>query len=260
MPEEYKQFADRMRHKFGIDLSLYKETQMKRRLTTLRNKRGFHTFDDYYKSLRTDSALLEEFKERMTINVSEFFRNPKRWEILEKKILPLIIQQKQPLNIWSAACSTGEEAYSIALMMKLHFPHIRFHIQATDIDDTVLHKAKKAVYPEQSLKQLSPKMKATYFKAHNGFYQLNDNIKDMVTFKKHNLFKDPYPKNMDLILCRNVLIYFTDQAKNMIYNHLSDSLKSNGVLFVGSTEQIFTPQHFRFKLLHTFFYKKMEHV
>lgn len=256
MSKEYYDFTVHIRAKFGIDLTLYKEAQMKRRLTSLRNKRGFKTFADYYDALRTDEALLNEFLDRMTINVSEFYRNPKRWNVLQTNVLPRLIDEKSTLNIWSAACSTGEEPYSIAMMMREYFPHVRFNIQATDIDEGALLKAKRATYSKQSLKELPDKMKQTYFQQNKGMYQLRDSIKELVTFKKHNLLSDPYPRNIDLIICRNVLIYFTDQAKNAIYQNFGGSLKDNGVLFVGSTEQIFTPQKYNLKLLYTFFYEK----
>lgn len=256
MREEYQLFTERIRAEFGIELGQYKESQMKRRLTSLRNKRGFETFTDYYDSLQTDKVLLDEFLDRMTINVSEFFRNPKRWEVLQTKVLPSLTLKDSTFNIWSAACSTGEEPYSIALMMQEHFPGIRFHIQATDIDDKALSKAKKALYQEQALKDLPEGMKETYFTNIDGVYHLKDSIKKCITFKRLDLLSDPYPKNMDLIICRNVFIYFTDQAKNFLYRFFSTSLRKKGVLFVGSTEQIFTPQKYDLKLIHTFFYEK----
>src|SRR5699024_2573372 len=227
MPEEYLTFAKQMRAKFGIDLTLYKEAQMKRRLTSLRNKRGFKTFDDYYDSLQIDPTLLSEFLDRMTINVSEFYRNPKRWDILLTNVLPRLVKKETTLHIWSAACSTGEEPYSMALMMREHFPNTRFHILATDIDENALNSAKNAFYAEQALKELPENMKQVYFRENNGMYQLKDSIKNAVTFQKHDLLSDPYPRKMDLIICRNVLIYFTDQAKNTIYRQFGNTLKEN---------------------------------
>jgi len=223
----------------------------------LRNKRGFKTFRDYYHSLQTDEALLNELIDRMTINVSEFYRNPKRWDVLQSNVMPNLIRKNSTLNIWSAACSTGEEPYSIAMMMQEHFPNIPFRIQATDIDDNALLKAKQGLYTKQALKELPTSMKQAYFTEEKGMYQLNKSIRGQVSFRKHDLLSDPYPKNIDLIICRNVLIYFTDQAKNTIYQHFGEALKDEGVLFVGSTEQIFTPQQYNLSLLYTFFYRKV---
>src|SRR5699024_10252812 len=133
MGNDYYSFINNIHNKLDIDLYLYKENQMKRRLTTLRNKRGFSNFKTYYEALRKDEQLLEEFIDRITINVTEFYRNPKRWDVLQKDIFPKLIKQSQTLNIWSAACSTGEEPYSIALMLTEYFPHVSFNILATDL-------------------------------------------------------------------------------------------------------------------------------
>lgn len=253
---EYKEFISKIKYKLDIDLSLYKEAQMKRRLTSLRNKRGFSRFSTYFSALEKDEDLLEEFVDRMTINVSEFYRNPKRWDVLRNKVLPALIKKKTSLNIWSAACSSGEEPYSLAIMLKEHFSHVRASITATDIDETILNKAKKGTYIEADLKSLPSNKKTKYFTFENNQYHINEQLKSNITFKKHNLLKDPYPKNIDLIVCRNVLIYFTDEAKDLIYNRFSDALSSEGILFVGSTEQIFQPQHYELSLYDTFFYQK----
>ncbi|SDQ54491.1 CheR family methyltransferase [Virgibacillus salinus] len=256
MSQDYINFVSDIKHKLKIDLTLYKETQMKRRLTSLRDKRGYQRFSDYLKAIAQDELLLNEFLDRITINVSEFYRNPKRWEVMQSVILPSLLKSGKKLSIWSAACSTGEEPYSIALMVKEHFPNADFTILATDIDNLVLERAKQGAYTEQSLKELPESVRDKYFKQESGLYHIDNEIKHHVRFKKHDLLSDIYPRNMDLIVCRNVLIYFTDQAKNIIYQNFSDSLKHNGILFVGSTEQIFSPDKYNMSLIDTFFYKK----
>lgn len=256
MSKDYIQFISRINRKLGIDLSLYKEAQMKRRITSLRNKRGYTDFVSFYRALEEDETLLEEFTKRLTINVSEFYRNPKRWEVLEKEIIPRLIAKKNKLTIWSAACSTGEEPYSISMLLSESFPDIQATIIATDIDEFVLKQAKQGVYQEQSLKNISPYLKKKYFTHENNLYYINKSVKNTITFKKHNLLADHYPENIDLLICRNVLIYFTDQAKEIIYQKFSSSLNEQGILFVGSTEQIFNSDRYNLKLFDTFFYEK----
>lgn len=257
MPDYYS-FIEKVHRYLGIDLSLYKEAQMRRRLTSLRNKRGFRDFDSYFTALREDDALLEEFIDRITINVSEFYRNPKRWDVLREKVFPKLIEQSRgrQLKIWSAACSTGEEPYSLSIMLHEHFPNVDAAILATDIDEKALKKAEKGVYHEQALKDLPNQKKTKYFTYKNDAYHIDPRLKKIITFKKHDLLKDPYPRNLDLIVCRNVLIYFTDDAKETIYQKLSDALVENGILFVGSTEQIFNPAKYHLTLFDTFFYEK----
>lgn len=245
-----------MHQKLGLDLTLYKEAQMKRRLTSLRNKRGFYDFDSYYNALQQDKELLEEFVDRITINVSEFYRNPARWEVLEQKIIPELIKNKKELHIWSAACSTGEEPFSLLMLFKDQFPDVKVSITATDIDEKILERAKEGVYKPQSLKDLPEDKKSKYFIFKDGLYYIDNSLKKQVTFRKHNLLNDAYPVNMDMIVCRNVLIYFTDPAKATIYQAFSKSLRQEGMLFVGSTEQIFNPQTYQLALYDTFFYQK----
>ncbi|MFD1849532.1 CheR family methyltransferase [Oceanobacillus bengalensis] len=256
MKDEYYSFIEKINRKVGIDLSLYKETQMKRRITTLRDKRGFNSFTSYYNALIQENDLLEEFIDRLTINVSEFYRNPKRWEVLQNTIFPLLIRNGGTLKIWSAACSTGDEPYSLAIMLKERFPNINATILATDLDENVLSKAKEGKYEEQALKDLPKPYLNKYFTKDGNGYRVDPSLKQLITFKKHNLLADKYPDNIDLIVCRNVLIYFTDEAKDTIYQNFSNALKLGGVLFVGSTEQIFNPNKYSFKLIDTFFYQK----
>ena len=256
MPVEYADFISKVKQKLGIDLSLYKEAQMKRRLTSLRDKRGFHSFQAYFLGLENNPILMNEFIDRLTINVSEFYRNPKRWEVLKNDILPAIVKQHTSISIWSAACSTGEEPYSIAMLMREHFPQVSFRIIATDLDEGVLEKAKQGIYREQALKELPEAWKKKYFNEKNGLYTIDPALKKKIVFKRHNLLADTYPSQQHIIICRNVLIYFTEQAKKSIYQHFSQALVDEGVLFVGSTEQIFHPETYRFKLTETFFYQK----
>ena len=254
--DDYQGFTKGIKYLTGIDLSLYKEAQMKRRITSLYEKKGFNGFQDYYIHLRKDHYLLLELLDRMTINVSNFFRNYKRWEVLETVILPQLLSEKKKIKVWSAACSTGEEPYSLALVLsRLNALH-RASILATDIDENVLEICRRGIYSEKSLEEVPVDLKNTYFTFENGYYHIDQQIKDSITFKKHNLLADPFGQSYDLIICRNVLIYFTDEAKNRLYKQFSQSLRPGGILFVGSTEQIFNPNLYDFVGVTTFFYQK----
>lgn len=253
---EYNAFVKKIHRKLDLDLAMYKEAQMKRRLTSLRNKHGYSDFDTYYDALSSKEVLLEEFVDRLTINVSEFYRNPKRWEVLIEKIIPALSKGKEKLTIWSAACSTGEEPYTLAMIFNDHFSHLKVDILATDLDEKVLDKARLGHYKAQSLKDLPVDKKSKYFMYKDNTYMVDERLKRSITFKQHNLLNDPYPAKVDLIVCRNVLIYFTDDAKETIYQRFSHSLIEQGILFVGSTEQIFNPEDYELSLFDTFFYQK----
>lgn len=256
MKDDYDLFVEKIRNKTGIDLSLYKEAQMKRRLTSLREKRGFANFTQFFDGMVKDGTLLDEFLDRMTINVSEFYRNPKRWEVLEKKIIPRLLKESSRPKIWSAACSTGEEPYTLAMVMSHFMPLSSVSILATDIDKGILERAKKGFYTERSLKDVPKQMLDKYFTKEELGYRVNDEIKRTVTFRQQNLLADRFEQNYDLIVCRNVMIYFTEEAKHELYHKFSGALRTGGVLFVGSTEQIFNPQTYRLEAEETFFYRK----
>ncbi|MCC3358322.1 CheR family methyltransferase [Bacillus sp. REN16] len=256
MDKNYILFTEQIKRKTGIDLRLYKEAQMVRRLTSLFEKRGFSSFQEYYKGIENNKELMHEFLDRMTINVSEFYRNAKRWEVLETRILPKLLQQNRKLKVWSAACSAGEEPYTLAMILSKFLPLHQISILATDIDENILARARMGVYPERSLQEMPFDMKKRFFTQDGAYYNIHPDLKKAVTFNKQNLLADPFGTNFDLIVCRNVLIYFTEEAKDLLYNKFSDALKSDGILFVGSTEQIFNPGIYGLETEETFFYRK----
>ncbi len=212
---------------------------------------------EFFQALDRDSQTLNEFLDRMTINVSEFYRNFRRWEVLQTKIIPELLDSNRKLKVWSAACSTGEEPYTIAMVLSNFLPIHQISVLATDLDDNAIQKAKRAVYPERSLNEVPMDSKTRFFTQEGGFYSVKDEIKRTVTFKKQNLLADPFEQDFDLIVCRNVMIYFTEEAKDALYQKFSRSLKTGGVLFVGSTEQIFNPSKYSFETADTFFYRKI---
>ncbi|CAM3057704.1 protein-glutamate O-methyltransferase CheR [Filibacter tadaridae] len=254
---DYVAFIENIKKKTGIDLSLYKEAQMKRRLISLYEKRGFRNFTDYFNAIHKNTEMLQEFLDRMTINVSEFYRNAQRWAVLEKNIFPKLLANNRKPKIWSAACSTGEEPYSITMVLSSHIPLADISVLATDLDLGVLARAKVGLYPERALKEVPPAIVKKYFNNESQFYQVKDEVKRAVTFKQHNLLDNHYDSGFDLIVCRNVMIYFTEEAKEQIYTNFSKALKKGGILFVGSTEQIFNPSKYGLESVETFFYRKI---
>lgn len=253
----YEEFKIKILNFLNIDLSSYKEKQMKRRINFLVEKNGFKGFNEYFEGIKKNSKLLNEFLNYITINVSEFYRNPAQWNILENDILPNLINKNNKLSVWSSACSTGEEPYSLVMLLSKYYNLDDIQILATDLDLEVLNKAKKGIYTEKNIKNLPSTFIHKYFKKSGNNFIIDDKIKSRVIFKKIDLIRDNYPKGMDLILCRNVMIYFTDDAKLKMYKKFYDSLNDDGILFVGSTEQIILPERYNFKPVKTFFYKKI---
>ncbi len=180
--------------------------------------------------------------------------------MLENEIFPYLFEKfgSSNIKIWSAACSTGDEPYTLVMLLAKFIPINRIKIIATDIDKQVLEKAHIGIYDEKSLKGLPKEYITKYFtKVSARSYQISEDIKKCVEFKQHNLLKDTYPTGCNMIVCRNVMIYFTEEAKDEIYKKFNDSLKKDGILFVGSTEQIISPGESGFSTYKSFFYKKM---
>ncbi|MBR0148853.1 MAG: protein-glutamate O-methyltransferase CheR [Lachnospiraceae bacterium] len=257
MAYDYEYFKKAVFDLTKIDLNAYKERQMKRRIDTLIQKNKIVGYDNYVKALKTDSVKFEEFVNYLTINVSEFYRNPDQWELLDKQYIPELIQRfGNNLKIWSAACSTGDEPYSLVMALSKHMPLNRIRIFATDIDKQVMEKAKIGLYNEKSLAGVPKEFKQKYFEKVGPSYKIADEIKSRVEFKQANLLKDTYPTNCDLIVCRNVLIYFTEEAKDEVFKKFAASLKKGGFLFIGSTEQIMHYKEMGYLRKSSFYYEK----
>ena len=159
----------------SIDLNAYKERQMKRRIDTLIDKHGIKGYDKYVQALKADKALFEEFVNYITINVSEFYRNPEQWKIIDEQIIPELISKfGKNLKVWSAACSTGDEPYSLVMALSRHIPLGQIHIIATDLDKQVIAKAKVGLYADRSIAAVPPDLKKKYFTQVGPSYKISD--------------------------------------------------------------------------------------
>lgn len=257
MEYDYEYFVGEILKLTQIDLAQYKQNQMKRRIDALITKHKISGYNNFVTYLKKDSAALNEFVEYITINVSEFYRNPDQWKILSERIFPELVEKKgKHLKIWSAACSTGDEPYSLVMALSGLIPLSDIRIIATDISNEIIDKAKVGLYNEKSVENVPKEYLNRYFKRNGSYYQISDEIKRCVQFKKHNLLKDSFIGGCDLIVCRNVLIYFTEEAKNEIFKKFYDSLNREGVLFIGSTEQILNYKTIGFDRKDSFFYSK----
>lgn len=256
--EEYNLFVGKIKQLTGVDLASYKEKQMRRRIESLMQRRGFSSFAAYYRLLVADREALDEFLDRITINVSEFFRNYERWQILQQQVLPELLHRNTTgaLKVWSAACSTGEEPYSLAMLLRGSFPSTRFNLLATDIDAGVMQRAQAGVYSAAQASQIPEQYRSQFAIERSGTLEIAANIRTAVEFRLHNLLADRFPAGLDLIVCRNVMIYFTDDIKNGLYHQFANSLNPGGILFVGSTEQIFRPHEYGFRVFDSFFYQR----
>ncbi len=254
----YQGFKEKIFKLTAIDLSLYKEKQMKRRIDSLIKRYGASSYSEFLVLLESDKAIYDTFINHLTINVSEFYRNIVQWDVLKEEILPLLLAGKSSIKVWSAACSTGEEPYTLVMNLSRYMPLQNIQILATDIDKEAISKASKGIYSQKSIENVPSDFLDAYFLKQGDNYSIDQSIKRCVTFKQMNLLRDQYPTDFDLIVCRNVMIYFTEDAKRDMYRKFNESLVKDGILFVGSSEQIISPRTFNFKVLRTFFYQKIQ--
>ncbi len=261
---DYEDFKQAFYKHSNIDLNLYKEKQMKRRLTSLVERNGYSSFMEFLLASLKDKDLYQTFVNYLTINVSEFYRNPSQWEVFENTIIPSIIERIgsiENIKIWSSACSTGDEPYTIVMILNKFFPLSKIKIIATDIDESAIEKALIGLYSSRSIKELPKEFLEKYFtRVTDETFKISNDVINCVDFKQLNLLEDTYPQNMDLIVCRNVLIYFTEEAKDLIYSNFNRALVDGGILFLGSTEQIIGANQQGFKSVKTFFYQKTHEI
>jgi chemotaxis protein methyltransferase CheR len=253
---DWVEFKRKLKIKTEIDLDLYKAPQMQRRIGNLMTRNGFDTYCAYFEHVVKNRDELASFIEYLTINVSEFFRTPEKFSKLETDVIPELLKHSPKLNIWSAGCSIGAEPYSLAMIMKEMTPGRQHRILASDLDIEILSKAKQGTYTANELKSISPQRLAKYFDKVDGKYVVKDDIKSCIEFKRHNLLKDSFETGFDLILCRNVVIYFTEEAKDQLYASFFRALKPGGILFVGATEAILNFRTMGYTSYQPFFYQK----
>ena len=257
MEYDYEWFKKSVFNLTKIDLNAYKEKQMKRRIDTLIGKYSITGYDKFFEKLKTDKDVLDTFVTYLTINVSEFFRNVDQWNLMEKDMVPELMQKfGKNLKIWSAACSTGDEPYTIVMVLSRHLPLNQINVLATDLDTVAIAKAKAGVYAAKEIQGVPDDLKKKYFTQEGSMYKISDEIKSRVTFKQADLLRDPYPKDYHLIVCRNVLIYFTEEAKDETFRKFYGSLAPQGILFIGSTEQIINYMDIGFQRKNSFYYEK----
>lgn len=209
------------------------------------------SFDQYIALLTMGPYQQDEFQDmfnRITINETSFFRNEPQLEVFEKQILPELLEARKNvkrLRLWSAACSTGEEPYTLAIMVArtlgIRLPDWRVEILGTDISERALNAAQEAQFTEYSFRTTPPIVRQRYFRGENGIWTLNPDIRQMVSFELHNL-KDRLAARRhgtwDIIFCRNVMIYFDDAMKDQVVRTFAEVLADDGTLLIGHSETL----------------------
>lgn len=251
--EEFQFLANMLKTRSGLTLTEDKTYLIESRLMPIARGRGLQDISQLCSKVKTNPQedLLVEITEAMTTNESSFFRDIKPYDQLRNIILPQLMEPlklQKHMRIWSAACSTGQEPYSIAMCLQedaAKMPGWRFDIVATDLANKVIDKAKQGIYSQfEAQRGLPIQMLVKYFQSlPDTSWQIKDNIRAMVQFKTQNLLEE-YTSlgKFDLVFCRNVLIYFDDPIKAAITDKMAKLLQPHGVLFLGSTETLVDPK------------------
>jgi len=245
----------------GIDFSFYKTNTIIRRIEKRIGINQLYDLESYICYLEDNSEEIEILYKELLIGVTRFFRDKEAFDILQEKTIPKILENatnKTQIRVWSAGCSTGEEAYSTAILFREYMDENKIEadvkIFATDLDQQSVEFAGVGVYPENVLSDISPERIKKYFKKEDDKYQVAEKIRRMVVFATQNIIKDPPFSKLDLILCRNMLIYFKPETQKKILSMFYFSLRSSGFLFLGSSESIgefstgFTPINVKWKI------------
>jgi len=245
----FERLKNEVSRKIGVDYDNYSKSHLRRRFHARMRVVGTTRFIDYLNHLKKNEKEIEKLRELLTVNVTKFKRDEKVWNVIENQVIPQILEKKEgsifkKIEAWSAGCSTGEEPYSLAIsyLNNLTSDDVSFQIKATDLDGEALDYAKNAEYPSKSVKNLSKAEKKNYFRRKNDEeWVLTDEVKDLVDFKKNDVFKTSFTKKFDLILCRNLMIYFNNESKSELMERLVESLKDGGFLIIGMSENLRSP-------------------
>src|SRR5207248_9497445 len=239
------QVCDELRRQLGHDFSQYKRSTMLRRIQRRMQVIGASDGIKYLELLCEKPGEAELLFRDLLINVTCFFRDAEAFDYLRREVIPELLRDKgagDTIRVWTPGCSSGEEAYSIANLLTEALTRLRVRPQiqifATDIDEQMLQKARAASYPQSAVKEVPPELLDRYFFAQDDNYALVQSIRDMVRVSNHNLIKDPPFSRMDLIVCRNLLIYFNTNLQQRLIPVFHYSLRQNGWLFLGSAENI----------------------
>jgi chemotaxis protein methyltransferase CheR len=258
--DEYEQFCVAFRRVCGIDLLQYKRGQMERRIRSFVATRGGVDLLTYAATLKADKGELDKFLDRVTINVSQLWRNPEQWEVLEEQILPDLARTAQANRVraWSAGSSYGAEAYTLAAIARRAIPRAAVSILGTDIDARMVERARTGVFTAEDARDAPTATLASHFEMADGRWHASDELKRLVRFEQGDLLRvQPAAASFDLVLCRNTVIYFNEDVRDALHGRLAGSLRAGGRLVVGATERVSDPAHHGLAPESPFVYRKI---
>jgi chemotaxis protein methyltransferase CheR len=256
--DDYTAFCDGVRRLTGIDLGQYKRPQMERRIRALAERRGHRDLPAYLGAIHSEPALLEEFLDRVTINVSQLWRNPEQWQRLAESVLPELAATGR-VTAWSAGCSYGAEAYTLAALCRELAPQARVEVRGSDIDRRMVARAREGRFSDADARSAPPQALARWFEREPEGWRARPQLRMLTRFDAGDLLNDPIPAaRFDLVMCRNVVIYFTEPVRDELHRRLTGSLRPGGYLMIGSSERVTSPSALGLEPVHPFIYRRRE--
>lgn len=227
--------------KIGIQCENYKQDYLERRIQSRMRMNKIDSYTKYNSLILSDTEEQEALRNALTINVTKFWRDHEVFDLIKREVLPELRRRKQRIRIWSAGCATGEEPYTLALMCheaKMLYPDVQVTIFASDIDREALKKAEKGIYNRKALENLSDsQIRRHFIEQQDGLYQVKQHLRDLVKFSRHDLMSGRgVTQYLDIILCRNVTIYFTENQKDELARMFAPALSEGGYYVMGKTE------------------------
>jgi chemotaxis methyl-accepting protein methylase len=251
----FRRLTRRISERAGVPLDAYKDRCLRRRIAVRMRACGVHTFDDYRQVLEREAGEVDRLLDALTINVTRFYRNPETWDRLAADHLPpLLAVRKGALRAWSAGCASGEEPYTLAMLLVDLAPRgadlSRCAIDASDLDRASLERARAAAYPPQAFLETPPELVARHTREEGGQRVVSDRVRRLVRFHRHDLIEDAPPAPpYDLVLCRNVVIYFDRTTQERLFHRFAESLLPGGLLVLGKVETLLGPARDLLELL-----------
>lgn len=247
-PEEraFRALTEKITQARGVCCDAYKDRCLRRRIAVRMRARGVHTFEEYGRLLDRDRHEYELLLDALTINVTKFFRNPETYAAIDREIVPALYARVEPqLRLWSAGCASGEEPYSLAMLMHRYAiaqakRFERVEVLGTDLDRASLAAAERAVYLESTLADTPDDLRQMYFPLKPP-YHIPREVRAAVQFRRHDLLREPFPDSQHLIVCRNVIIYFDRATQEALFERFAAALLPGGFLVLGRVETLFGP-------------------
>jgi chemotaxis protein methyltransferase CheR len=254
--DDYERFCEGVRRLAGIDLLQYKRSQMERRIRSFAQRRGMEDLGAYLATLSTDSAERGAFLDRVTINVSQLWRNPDQWEALAADVLPELCAAGA-LRAWSAGCSYGAEAYTLAALALGATPGLRLEITGTDIDERMVARAREGRFSAEDARSAPLAELQRWFDRDGDGWVVKPQLAAPVRFALGDLLRMPFPAGRyDLVLCRNTVIYFNEDVRDALHARLAESVRPGGYLLIGATERVANAREAGLELVRPFLYRK----